>query len=132
MEEELQVEGKVEEGVILLTIRYGEALLMRTEAPERLSAQTIRCYREMRERDKEKVNPSSCVIDIQSETAGSPVVRMRFELWREVGRYKGGQVICVNYPQDYIDGLTSLGLPGLPGFSLAGTTAEAIQKLTGK
>jgi hypothetical protein len=130
MADELQVQGKVEQRVILLTIRYGQELLLKTEAHERLSKELTECYRKIRE--QERPETSSCIVEIQAEVAGSPVVRALFELWKEVVAKEGGQVVCVNYPHDYIDSLTSLGLPSLPGFNLAETKAEAIQQLTRK
>ena len=130
MAEELRVEGKVEEGVILLSVRYGQELLLERGTSERLSKELTGRYRQIRE--KANVKTISCIVEIQSEVAGSPVVRALFDLWREVVGKEGGQVVCVNYPQEYIDSLTSLGLPSLAGFSLAETKGEAIQKLLKK
>jgi hypothetical protein len=129
MAEEIRVDTKVEKGVILLTVRYGQELLLKKDARERLSKELTRRYREILEKEHEKVETTSCVVKIQAEVAGSPLVRALFELWKEVVGKEGGQVICVNYPPDYIDSLTALGLPTLAGFSLASTEAEAIQKL---
>jgi len=130
MAEEVRVEGKVENGVIILTVRYSQELLLTTGVHERLSKALIRRYREVLEKEQEKVKNISCVVNIKSEVAGSPLVRALFELWKEVvGKEEGGQVICANYPADYIDSLTALGLPTLAGFSLAATEADAIQKL---
>jgi len=130
MAEELQVEGSItKEGVILLVVKYGQELLLKEGAPERLSKALTGRYREMLGKDGGKVRTMSCVVEIQSEIAGSPLVRALFELWKEVVGKESGQVICVNYPPDYIDSLTSLGLPSLAGFSLAVTREEAIQSL---
>ena len=130
MAEELRVEGKVEQGVILLTVHYSDELLLKTGSSKRLSKELTDKYQEFRKKERVGVKNISCVVDIQSEIAGSPLVRALFELWKEVVSKEGGQVVCVNYPADYLDSLTSLGLPTLPGFSLAETKEEAIQKLT--
>ena len=82
--------------------------------------------------DDPEIKTNSCVVKIDSEVAGSPVVRALFELWREVVEKRGGQVICVGYPEDYLYSLTSLGLPALNGFSLASTEEEAVERLAGK
>ncbi len=127
MPEKLAVKGNVEEGVILLTISFGQELLFERGARERLSNELMNRYREIRE--KENVKSTSCVVEIQSDTAGSPLVRALFELWKEIVGKEGGQVICVGYPSDYIDSLTSLGLPSLGGFSLANSKEEAFSKV---
>jgi hypothetical protein len=130
MEQALHVTGKVEGGVIVLAISYSHELLMRTEAPKRLSKEVMECYQRLREQKVGTIETNSCIVEINSDVAGSPVVRALFELWREVTGRESGQVICVNYPQDYIASLTSLGLPSLGGFGLALTKEAAIQKLT--
>jgi hypothetical protein len=130
MAKEPQVTGKVVKGVIVLTMRYGQELLFEKDVRERLSKELTGRYHEILEKERDKIKTTSCVVKIQAEVAGSPVVRALFELWKEVVEEGvGGQVICVDYPPDYIDSLTSLGLPTLPGFSLAATEEEAIQRL---
>ena len=127
-----QVEAKIVKGIILLTVRYGEEFLFTADAHNQLSSELTQSYREILEKEKGKTKTNSCIIKIQSANAGSFLVRAIFDLWKEVTTQKngqGGQVICVDYPSDYIDSLTSLGLPTLPGFSLAATEDEAIQKL---
>jgi hypothetical protein len=120
-----KVEGRIERGVIILTVNFDAAFFFQKGAGNQLSKEFTDCYR----KEKGKAEASSCVVEIQSEIAGTPLIRGLFELWKVVAEGEGGQVICVNYPPDYIDSLTSLGLLALEGFSLARTVQEAIQKL---
>ncbi len=129
MSEALTVKKNVENGVILLKVNFNEELLLKMDAGVTISQELKKRYQEVRDRDRAKLTTISCVVDINSEIAGSPLVRGLFELWREVVQKDGGQVVCVNYPKDYIDSLTSLGLPALAGFNLAGSTEEAIKIL---
>jgi hypothetical protein len=129
MAEDLQVQviGSVEEGVIVLTLDYDRELLLKTGFAERLGKVLTERYQEIRK--KEKTTATSCVVDAQSKVAGSPVVRALFDLWKEVVEKEGGQVVCINYPQDYIPSVTSLGLTGLPGFSLADSKQDAFLRI---
>ncbi len=129
MPQQLRVKGEVKKGVIVLIISFGKELLLKTGAREQLSKELTRHYRQIRTEQKTGVN-TSCIVKIQAEVAGSPLVRALFELWEEVVSTKGGQVICVNYPPDYIDSLTSLGLTAMPGFSLAASEEDAFAMLT--
>jgi hypothetical protein len=131
MAEELRAEGKVDEGVVLLTIRYSPEVLIKTGAHERFSRELMKCYQTIRGKERERVKTNSCIVEIQSDVAGSPMVRALFDLWREIAGKESGQLVCVGYPQDYLDSLTALGLTTLPGFSLAGTRVQAVQKLRG-
>ena len=127
MADKLEATGNVRDGVVVLSLDYGRELLLREDAPKRLSEELLRRYKELQE--NEKPATSSAVVEIKAKDAGSPVVRALFELWKEVVGNRGGQVVCVSYPQDYIDSLTTLGLPALPGFSLAATVSDALRRL---
>ena len=127
MADKLEVTGSVKDGVVVLALDYGRELLLREDAPKRLSEELMRRYKELQ--DKEKPATSSTVVEIKAKDAGSPVVRALFELWKEVVGNRGGQVVCASYPQDYIDSLTTLGLPALPGFSLAATVSDALRRV---
>lgn len=130
MSEMLKVDSTVEDGVIVLTLSFGTELLFSSGAASQLSDDLIKGYQDALKKEPSNVlETKSCVIDIQSEVAGSPLVRALYELWQEVFRNQSGQVICVNYPDDYIDSLTSLGLPSLPGFSLDIGRKEAVERV---
>ena len=127
MADKLEVTGNVKDGVVVLALDYGRELLLREDAPKRLSEELVGRYKELQEKDKPAT--SSAVVEIKAKDAGSPVVRALFELWKEVVGNRGGQVVCASYPQDYIDSLTTLGLPALPGFSLAATVSDALRRV---
>ncbi len=127
MAEDLTVISTIEDKVVILVVRYGPELMLSLTAHETLSAKLVKAYEEESAKDA-SVKTNSCIVMIEAETAGSPIVRALFELYKTV--YAGsGQVICVGYPQDYIDSLTTLGLTGLAGFSLANTKQEALGRL---
>lgn len=119
-----------EKGVILLTISYDEELLFQADTSGLLSNKLIEEYQ--KNLKAPGVENKSCIVKIDSEVAGSPIVRALFALWKEVVKTTGNQVICVGYPEDYLYSLTSLGLPTQKGFSLASTEDEAVKKLVGK
>lgn len=130
MPEDLQVNGALELGVIVLTIRYGKDLLLQDKARTQLSEEIVAAYRKSRDSAGNEAKTSSCIVMIESEVAGSPLVRALYELWQEVTIKGAGQVVCVDYPDDYIDTLTSLGLPSLAGFTLAHSKEQAISIIT--
>lgn len=130
MAEELRVEGSIRQGIIVLVVIYDKELLLKGGASERLSKELTMKYRQLRETEKGQIKMVSCIVQIRAEIAGSPLVRALFELWREVVEKEGGQVVCVGYPPDYIDSLTSLGLSALPGFALANDTDAVVKQLT--
>lgn len=139
MAEELKVESKVRDRVIVLSIGYGAELIFAEKARERVRDALREHYRsklgdekQKQQGQEDKVITSSCVVVITADTAGSPLVRALFDLWEEVtrGGRGPGQLICASYPDDYIVSLTALGLPTLPGFRLAKDEEEAIKILT--
>jgi hypothetical protein len=114
-------------GVVLLQVSYGPELMLAQGTSTVLSEELVKTYKQAADQNTALVT-TSCVVVIKAETAGSPLVRALFELYRTVYA-SGGQVICVDFPSDYIDSLTTLGLTALPGFSLAGSEDEAISRL---
>jgi hypothetical protein len=121
-----KVEGRIEQGILILTVNFDAPFLFQKGAGNQLSTELTNCYQNW----KGKAKTPSCVVEIQADIAGTPLIRGLFELWKVVAEGEGGQVVCVNYPQDYIDSLTSLGLLALKGFSMARTAKAAIRKLT--
>jgi hypothetical protein len=123
---EVQIKGCVEQGLVVLDITYGQELLFRPETSKRLGEALIAEYQEQRRTAQPPA--TSCVVVIHSLVAGSPLLRALFELWKIVADENRGKVVCVDYPVDFIDALTALGLNQLGGFSLAGTKAEAFRE----
>ena len=120
-----QVTGRIEQGVIVLTVNYVAGLMFQDNAYSLLSQRLVQEYDT---RLKDNPRTRSCVIVIRATTAGSPMVSALFELWEKVTNL-GGQVICVGYPTAYIDSLTTVGLLDLHGFSQAGSEREAVSHL---
>jgi hypothetical protein len=121
-----KVEGRVDQDVTILTVDFDAEFFFEKGAGDQLSKELTACYQSW----KGKAETPSCVVEIKSEIAGTPLIRALFELWKVVAEGEGGQVLCVDYPPDYIDSLTSLGLLALEGFSTARTKEVAIKKLT--
>lgn len=129
MAQDLKIDGEVKDGVIVLTVSFGPELLLERGARERLSTQLKDQYE--KQRLSGGATTTSCVVMIDSEVAGSPLVRALFELYREVVGRQSGQVVVASYPQDYQESLSSLGLPSLDGFRLAFDEEEAIGRVKG-
>jgi hypothetical protein len=66
-------------------------------------------------------------VSIKAKTAGSPLVRAIFELYKVVSA-EAATLFCASYPENYMESLTTLGLPALPGFKLTKTLEEALQE----
>lgn len=120
------VRGVVERGIPVLTMNYDAERMFQEEASKELSSQLVDAYESLLE--EKELQTKSCIVLVEAETAGSRLVRALFELFKRVVS-EGRQLICVDYPADYIYSLTSLGLPALEGFSLASTKEEAISRL---
>ena len=130
MAEDLKVTTALEQGVVVLTVSYGPELMLTNTASKKLSEELVGAYQKETGKNG-SANTGSCVVIIEAQTAGSPLVRALFELYKTVSA-DGGQVICIGFPSDYIDSLTTLGLTALPGFTLAGKKEEALSKLATK
>lgn len=127
MTKPLAVKGRISDsGAAVLTVDYGLEEMLRDEAAPEISKLLLDEYRRL-EQDP-KTTMRSCVVAIQAETAGSPLVRSLFELYKLVNA-GGGQVVVANYPADYIDSLTFLGLTDLDGFETAPTEEAALKML---
>lgn len=122
----LKIGRTVERGIPVVTVDYGVDLMFRAESADEISSQMVNAYEEILA-DNNPAN-ESCVVVIESESAGSPLVRALFKLYERVTA-EGNQLICVNYPDDYIHSLASLGLPSLGGFSLMSSKQNALSKL---
>ena len=70
-----------------------------------------------------------CVVDIEAEIAGSPLVRALVDLYLVVDSRRC-KVLVSNYPDDYIVSLTEVGITNLPGFRMYRTKKEALSDLS--
>ena len=111
--------------VPVLTVDYSADQMFLPRSAQTLSERLVTVYRD---HISGKSAPKSCIIVIAADTAGSPLVRALFELYKVV-KADDGQLYCVSYPDAYIDSLTSLGLTVLPGFYLCTSMTEALAKV---
>jgi hypothetical protein len=119
----LEVARRVAGRQITLTVRYTQQLLLRTNSRRLLTDGLLQAY--------QKTNPPpgggppfAVIVKVESPVAGSALSRALFKLWERVTG-DGGEVICANYPPQYIDMLLAMGLPQMQGFKLAADEREA-------
>ena len=115
-------------GVIYLIINYSDNYLFTQESRLRIREELVNSYQKMLA-DNPDLQTKSCIVEIKASTASSRLVRALFELWKKVNIDRNSQLICVGYPEDYIDSLISLGLTSLDNFNLALTKDEAFKQL---
>lgn len=127
MTDDLRVDKRCENGVPVLTIDYGTEQMFQARVSELLSERLVNAYRTLLSESHEHEPARACIVVIKAETAGSPLVRALFDLYKVV-HAGSGTLICVSYPKAYMDSLTSIGLTVLPGFFLAETEDEAFRK----
>jgi hypothetical protein len=116
------ITGESTQGVGVITLQYGPEQMMTPGAE--IGSKLVAKYAELRETTH---NPS-VVVDIKADTAGSPVIRALYDLYRNV-RSNRGQLLCVGYPHDYLPSLYSLGLPDRPGFTMEIGLEDAIKRI---
>ena len=112
--------------ITILTIEYSFDDLETPEFRSTLRSEMLDCYRSHKQR-----LDLSCVVDIHSEVVVSAVNRALFALWRDVVERNKGQLYCVGYPSDYVDGLAAVGMLALEGFFIAETIEGAVQRIRG-
>ncbi len=122
----MQIKQEVQQGVPVITVGYGPEQMLKDGAAIELSTRMKEAFEKLA--GQKQAQTGSCVVVITAETAGSPLVRALYELYKLVFA-KGGQVICVGYPAEYIDSLITIGLPALDGFSLASEEDQAVVTL---
>jgi hypothetical protein len=128
MDEQLDISSETKEGTSVLTVSYRPSQMFTEAASKLLSERLIEEYRSLLKGQPQGTqSPAVCVVSINSSTAGSSLVRALFDLYKVV-QANSGTLICAGYPEDYMPSLTSLGLTVLPGFKLAATVEEALQK----
>ena len=77
---------------------------------------------------REKCDKPSCVVIIQASTAGSPSIQALLELYKTVSG-SGGEIQIVDYPLEYRDSLSTLGMRSLPGWSHSASKEEALREI---
>lgn len=122
-EDDLHVQGESLRGTIVLRVRYGHEQMLVAQASKVLSDALMAEYETLRR--LKDVKSKSCSVVIESEIAGSSVVRALFNVYNAV-LSREGRAVCVVYPMDYIDSLATLGLLDMPGFTIASNVDEAV------
>jgi hypothetical protein len=108
-------------GIPIFGVDYDPGLMFEKGASKLLAERLVSEYR-----SQPRSQPPICVLNVKAAVAGSPLVRAIFELYKVVSA-DSGTLICANYPKNYMESLTTLGLPVLPGFKLSGTVDEAVE-----
>ncbi len=126
MKDALEIKGQWQKSGPLIEIDYSPAQMFQPKTSALLSEKLVNEYRTLREAHDEE-EPKFCILWIKATTAGSPLVRAIFELYK-VLHADSATLICACYPVAYMESLTSLGLPTLPGFILATSVEEALSR----
>ena len=126
MNDQLQIIGKWRNDIPLLEIDYLPAQMFQPGTSETLSERLISEYRMLLKKSRPESPPRACVLFVKATTAGSPLVRAIFEVYKVI-HADSGTLFCANYPINYMESLTSLGLTALPGFKLTTTVDEALE-----
>jgi len=121
MSDYLEVGGKDSDGIPVLEIDYDDNQMFRPRIAPLLAEKLVSEYRRLSTQGPAPV----CVLHIRAKVAGSPLVRAVFELYKVVSA-DSGTLFCANYPVNFMESLTSLGLTALPGFRLTASTEEAL------
>ena len=111
MDDTLKVESQFVDPAVVLTVSYGEAQMLKPDARQELSKAFTQAY-ESEERD------APCIVVIEADTGGSPLVRALFALYNSVTKARGHHLVIVGYPLEYLHSLNALGLTALPKFRL--------------
>ena len=127
---DITVEGELDSSskIPVLTLRYVPAHLRDPNVHEVLREKLVDRYNKLLDEQGTDRHPS-CVVVMDADTAGSPLIRALYELYKTVTA-KGGRLGVVQFPIDYIPSLSALGMLRLDDFKLSGERDEAIQQLT--
>ena len=107
----------------LSKVDYTASQMFLPKTGELLAEKLVEKYRTLVE--QRDGAPHACVLRVKARTAGSPLVRAIFELYK-VLHADAATLYCAEYPENYMESLTSLGLPALPGFTLTETVERAL------
>ena len=123
----MKVTSQIERGIVTVTVEYGYDFFSDRKAKQKLSEKMRDAYQ--KEADTKEPRLKDCIIILKAELASSEIVHALYELWKEV-YHNDGTLYCVDYPQDYIESIFSLGLAGQPRFELGAGVDDALAKLT--
>ena len=121
--------GEVESGVVVLTLTYEPDAMYREGYGQTLANNLLDVYeRVRRERADEIHQPPHCIVDVQAETAGSPVLTALVQLYKAADALNA-RVITVGYPEKYMESMVVLGLLNMEGFDSIEDKGEALSML---
>jgi hypothetical protein len=121
----LSIQGEWREEIPLVVVDYEPAQMFLPKTSTLLAERLIAQYKVLRAM-RQEATPRACILWVKSKTAGSPLVRAIFELYKVLNADEA-TLFCAGYPVDFLESLTSLGLPALPGFKITVTVEEAIR-----
>ena len=111
------------QNVVVITVSYGPKHHLRS-ADELKTAVTELFVQKSKTVDVK----CSCIIRLICDIADSHLVRAIFELYKVVNK-RDGILVCVGYPEEFLDSLTAVGVHQLPKFFLRATKAEAFKEI---
>jgi hypothetical protein len=120
--EPLEITGTWREEVPLIEVNYAANQMFLSKTSQLLAEKLVGEYKTLTD---QRETPRACILWIKAKTAGSPLVRAIFELYK-VLHAEEATLYCAEYPENYMESLTSLGLPALPGFKLTETVEKAL------
>lgn len=124
----LKVKCTSESGIPVVTVSYDPELMCAKGARTSLAKAMIDEYKS--NRPETHADRCGCIIVIDSDTAGSPLIRALLELYKTV-TIDGGQVRIVGYPREFMDSLAALGVRSLPGWGHSPNKEEALKDILG-
>lgn len=130
MAETFEVTGEYDHDhdVMALTLRYSHELPFNFDEGRNMIGRLVSIYEEL----SMNHDQSSCILVIDAEYVGSFMIRGLFELYQKIRTKEpeNGNLIVVGFPPRDIPALSALMLHELPGFSLAKSTSEALERLS--
>ena len=109
--DKLDITSSVEGGIVILRVALYAEFAFEGDT-HGLGKKLIGAYESVRK------EATSCAVVLDAtKIGGAFLVCALFELHEVVCKKGGGQLLCVNYPKDYIHSLTSLGVDALEGFA---------------
>lgn len=119
----VRVVGERRRDVIILHLTFSSELLFYSP-PNEISQVLLAQY----EQQRIKRDTPSCIVEIATTVAGSPVVHALSDLWKVVrSSNPPSMLVCVNYPRRYMASLVTLGMDRLPGFELTDNMDAAMR-----
>jgi len=112
----------VKHGVIILNLSYNIEFAGSAHGEDSLSTLLVSKY-------NDGEGGPSCIVVIDAEIGSGFTMRGLFALYKAVRKHEG-RLICVGYPENYIEGLYASGMTSnLGGFSLSDSLEQALEEI---